>query len=144
MLIYLILLQPSGDRSSTERTLGKALLKSRGFYNDSYWYWIGIGALIGFSLLFNFLFIAALTYLNRKLSNLNIVSLHKNEVSMVTNKKCGTYISAIGDSNSTVVEEDGDKKRASGNEVEGLCPCLAIFNFFFFFLLVPPIATASD
>lgn len=74
MLIYLILLQPNGDRSINEPTLGKALLKRRGFYNDSYWYWIGIGALIGFSFLFNFLFIAALTYLNRKLLNLNIVS----------------------------------------------------------------------
>ena len=34
---------------------------------DAYWYWISVGALLGFSLLFNIYFIAALTYLDRKL-----------------------------------------------------------------------------
>ncbi|KAK6942636.1 ABC-2 type transporter [Dillenia turbinata] len=44
-------------------TVGKALLKSRGFFTDDYWFWICVGALVGFSILFNILFIAALTYL---------------------------------------------------------------------------------
>ncbi|TXG75396.1 hypothetical protein E1A91_1Z018500v1 [Gossypium mustelinum] len=33
------------------------------FFPDSYWYWIGVGGLIGFVLLFNFVFTVALTYL---------------------------------------------------------------------------------
>ncbi|XVE99098.1 hypothetical protein REPUB_Repub03eG0167600 [Reevesia pubescens] len=45
-------------------TVGKILLKSRGMYTEEYWYWICVAALIGFSLLFNLFFIAALTYLN--------------------------------------------------------------------------------
>uniref|UniRef100_A0A2N9HQQ6 ABC-2 type transporter domain-containing protein n=1 Tax=Fagus sylvatica TaxID=28930 RepID=A0A2N9HQQ6_FAGSY len=49
--------------NSTE-TLGVAVLKSRGYFPHAYWYWIGIGALIGFVLLLNICFTLALTYLN--------------------------------------------------------------------------------
>ncbi|KAL5756301.1 hypothetical protein ACOSP7_020727 [Xanthoceras sorbifolium] len=49
--------------NSTE-TLGVAILKSRGFFSEAYWYWLGVGALIGFTLLFNFGFTLALTYLD--------------------------------------------------------------------------------
>eukprot|EP00262_Sarcandra_glabra_P012496 TRINITY_DN323_c0_g1_i1.p1 TRINITY_DN323_c0_g1~~TRINITY_DN323_c0_g1_i1.p1 ORF type:complete len:1461 (-),score=277.38 TRINITY_DN323_c0_g1_i1:266-4648(-) len=56
--------KPNTDRNISEPTIGRALLKSRGMFVDGYWYWIAIGALIGFSLLFNVCFIAALTYLN--------------------------------------------------------------------------------
>ncbi|KAF6148017.1 hypothetical protein GIB67_024192 [Kingdonia uniflora] len=45
-------------------TVGKTLLRARGMFVDEYWYWICIGALFGFSILFNVCFIAALTYLN--------------------------------------------------------------------------------
>ncbi|KAK2651448.1 hypothetical protein Ddye_011304 [Dipteronia dyeriana] len=45
-------------------TLGVAVLKSRGFFPEAYWYWLGVGALIGFTILFNFGFTLALTYLN--------------------------------------------------------------------------------
>ncbi|KAK7832037.1 pleiotropic drug resistance protein 1 [Quercus suber] len=44
--------------------LGVEVLKSRGFFTHAYWYWIGVGALIGFILLFNAAFTLALTYLN--------------------------------------------------------------------------------
>ncbi|PRQ33216.1 putative xenobiotic-transporting ATPase [Rosa chinensis] len=50
--------------NQSEPTVGKLLLKQRGLYTEEYWYWICIGALFGFSLLFNVLFIAALTFLN--------------------------------------------------------------------------------
>uniref|UniRef100_A0A7N2R4L1 ABC transporter domain-containing protein n=1 Tax=Quercus lobata TaxID=97700 RepID=A0A7N2R4L1_QUELO len=49
--------------NSTE-PLGIEVLKSRGFFPHAYWYWIGVGALIGFVLLFNAAFTLALTYLN--------------------------------------------------------------------------------
>ena len=64
------LLQPNPDPRIDAPTVGKVLLKARGFFTDDYWFWICIGALFGFSLLFNILFIAALTYLNRKRSHL--------------------------------------------------------------------------
>uniref|UniRef100_A0A7N1A5T7 ABC transporter domain-containing protein n=1 Tax=Kalanchoe fedtschenkoi TaxID=63787 RepID=A0A7N1A5T7_KALFE len=45
-------------------SLGVTVLKSRGFFPKAYWYWIGVGALIGFTFLFNAVFSLALTYLN--------------------------------------------------------------------------------
>ncbi|CAJ1898763.1 unnamed protein product [Sphenostylis stenocarpa] len=44
--------------------LGIEVLKSRGFFTQSKWYWIGVGALIGYTIVFNIAYILALTYLN--------------------------------------------------------------------------------
>ncbi|XP_058226805.1 pleiotropic drug resistance protein 1-like [Rhododendron vialii] len=44
--------------------LGVVVLKNRGFFPDAYWYWIGVGALLGFVLLYNFCFTLSLAYLN--------------------------------------------------------------------------------
>ncbi|KAG5086474.1 hypothetical protein JHK82_053871 [Glycine max] len=44
--------------------LGVQVLKSRGFFTQSKWYWIGVGALIGYTIVFNIAYILALTYLN--------------------------------------------------------------------------------
>nr|XP_010914973.1 ABC transporter G family member 36 isoform X1 [Elaeis guineensis] len=43
--------------------LGVEVLKSRGFFHEAKWYWIGVGALVGYTILFNFLFTVALTYI---------------------------------------------------------------------------------
>lgn len=52
-------------RNSNE-TLGVLILKTRGFFPQAYWYWIGVGALTGYVLLYNFLFTLALQYLSRE------------------------------------------------------------------------------
>ncbi|KAJ8539720.1 hypothetical protein K7X08_013972 [Anisodus acutangulus] len=44
--------------------LGAAVIKGRGFFPDASWYWIGFGALIGFTILFNICYSIALAYLN--------------------------------------------------------------------------------
>ncbi|KAL4298277.1 hypothetical protein GQ457_12G024710 [Hibiscus cannabinus] len=49
--------------NSTE-PLGVLVLKSRGIFPEPHWYWIGVGALIGYCFLFNFLFTLALKYLD--------------------------------------------------------------------------------
>ncbi|EEF48301.1 ATP-binding cassette transporter, putative [Ricinus communis] len=49
--------------NSTE-ALGVAFLKSRGIFPEAYWYWIGVGALTGYTFLFNFLVALALNYLD--------------------------------------------------------------------------------
>ncbi|XP_027349250.1 ABC transporter G family member 34-like [Abrus precatorius] len=56
--------KPNTDPRIDAPTVGKVILKSRGFFTEEYWFWICIGALLGFAFLFNLLFIAALTYLN--------------------------------------------------------------------------------
>lgn len=42
------------------------VLRNWDVYHNRNWYWIGVGALLGFTVLFNLLFTFALTYLNRK------------------------------------------------------------------------------
>nr|XP_043633072.1 ABC transporter G family member 39-like [Erigeron canadensis] len=55
---------PNRDPRINASTVGEALLKSRSFFTQDYWFYISIGVLIGFSFLFNILFIVALTFLN--------------------------------------------------------------------------------
>lgn len=59
-------MQPPTDPLLNGTTVGKILLASRDFYNTNKMYWICVGALFGFSFLFNILFILALTFLSRK------------------------------------------------------------------------------
>ncbi|XP_057454232.1 pleiotropic drug resistance protein 1-like [Lotus japonicus] len=49
---------------NSNKTIGIQVLESRGFSTHAYWYWIGIGAMIGFTFLFNIIYTLALTYLN--------------------------------------------------------------------------------
>ena len=56
-----VLQVPTGSRE----TLGVSLLKSRGIFAEAHWYWTGVGVLVGYMFLFNFLNILALTYLKR-------------------------------------------------------------------------------
>ncbi|KAL8113884.1 hypothetical protein AgCh_020969 [Apium graveolens] len=50
--------------SHGNETIGVEVLKSRGFFPYSYWYWIGAGALVGFIVLLNFGYTLALVFLN--------------------------------------------------------------------------------
>ncbi|KAK7284174.1 hypothetical protein RJT34_18915 [Clitoria ternatea] len=61
--------------------LGVAVLKSRGFFTQSKWYWIGVGALIGYTIVFNIGFMLALTYLNPTVQHQAVKSeqSHSNE-----------------------------------------------------------------
>ncbi|XP_050234078.1 ABC transporter G family member 29-like [Mercurialis annua] len=50
--------------SDNSTKLGIAVLQDLGIFRDENWYWIGVGALLGFSVLFNVLFTFALMYLS--------------------------------------------------------------------------------
>ncbi|KAG2598989.1 hypothetical protein PVAP13_5KG412300 [Panicum virgatum] len=51
------------NSSVSNETLGVQSLESRGVFPEAKWYWIGLGALLGFVMLFNYLFTLALAYL---------------------------------------------------------------------------------
>ncbi|CAK9326613.1 unnamed protein product [Citrullus colocynthis] len=56
----------SWDKSvgkNTSMSLGESLLKARSLFTESYWYWIGVGALLGYTVIFNTLFTFFLAYL---------------------------------------------------------------------------------
>ncbi|VAH42775.1 unnamed protein product [Triticum turgidum subsp. durum] len=44
--------------------LGRLVLESQGIFPDTKWYWIGVGALLGYVLLFNILYSVCLTFLD--------------------------------------------------------------------------------
>lgn len=47
-------------------TLGVQVLTARGIFVDTNWYWIGVGALLGYVFLFNILFVLFLDWLDRE------------------------------------------------------------------------------
>ncbi|XP_019166107.1 PREDICTED: pleiotropic drug resistance protein 1-like [Ipomoea nil] len=49
---------------NSSETLGARVVTSRGFFSESKWYWIGLGALFGFTIVFNLCYSIALQYLN--------------------------------------------------------------------------------
>ncbi|KAF8711623.1 hypothetical protein HU200_029077 [Digitaria exilis] len=59
--------------NSTE-PLGKQILESRGLFPEAKWYWIGVGALFGYVLLFNILYTVCLTFLKPFDSNQPTIS----------------------------------------------------------------------
>ncbi|CAM8982719.1 unnamed protein product [Rhodiola kirilowii] len=50
--------------SSSNESLGVQILKSRGLFPEASWYWIGLGATVGYIFLFNLLYTVALSNLN--------------------------------------------------------------------------------
>lgn len=50
--------------NDTNFSLGEEILRARGLFPESYWYWIGVGALIGYTILLNALFTFFLAHLN--------------------------------------------------------------------------------
>ncbi|KAL6221183.1 hypothetical protein ACLB2K_008935 [Fragaria x ananassa] len=53
-----------GHGYETGLSLGQSLLKARSLFAERYWFWIGTGALLGYTVLFNLLFTFFLSYLN--------------------------------------------------------------------------------
>lgn len=49
---------------NSDFSLGEALLRARSLFPKSYWYWIGLGALLGYTILFNILFTLFLSCLD--------------------------------------------------------------------------------
>ncbi|XP_042049448.1 pleiotropic drug resistance protein 1-like [Salvia splendens] len=72
----------ASPEANVTRSLGVAVIESIGYFPGSYWYWIGIGALIGMILLFNVLSTLALTYLNPLRKTVAMISEDDNEISI--------------------------------------------------------------
>ncbi|KAH9724818.1 ABC transporter G family member 40 [Citrus sinensis] len=70
--------------NSTE-SLGVQVLKSRGFFPHAFWYWIGLGAMIGFVLLFNIGFTLSPTFLNRGIGGTVQLSTYRSNSSHSAN-----------------------------------------------------------
>uniref|UniRef100_A0ACD5TPW7 Uncharacterized protein n=1 Tax=Avena sativa TaxID=4498 RepID=A0ACD5TPW7_AVESA len=91
---------PNKDTSIDAPTVGKALLKSRGLFTTEGGYWLSIGAIIGFAILFNILYILALTYLSPSGSSNTLVSDKENENE--TNKEQTSESNALSTAASSI------------------------------------------
>ncbi|CAL5033830.1 unnamed protein product [Urochloa decumbens] len=75
---------PNNDTTIDAPTVGKAILKSKGLFTEEWGFWLSIGALIGFIILFNILYLWALTYLSSSsVSNAQVSEGEDNEHEMV-------------------------------------------------------------
>ncbi|KAI3450683.1 hypothetical protein Pfo_007348 [Paulownia fortunei] len=107
----------SAPTNGSEPTVGKTLLRDRGLFTTESWYWICIMALFGFSLLFNILFIAALTYLNPLGDNKAIIADDNEESKnkrQITSNGEGVQMAvrnARGSANSTVGVPNNEPRR---------------------------------
>ncbi|KAL9460374.1 hypothetical protein AB3S75_003560 [Citrus x aurantiifolia] len=95
--------------TNSNESLGVQALKSRGFFPHAYWYWLGLGAVIGFLLVFNVGFTLSLTFLN-KFEKPQAVILDESESNDKDNRTGGTLQSSISGSSSSLRtrSESGD------------------------------------
>ncbi|GKV35637.1 hypothetical protein SLEP1_g43882 [Rubroshorea leprosula] len=92
--------------SWNNQSLGVLVLRSRGFFTEAHWYWIGVGALIGFTLVFNFGYTLALSYL-KPLEKLHAAKpdSQSNENSERTGEDAKPLAQGISPNNQTNKEE---------------------------------------
>jgi ABC-type multidrug transport system ATPase subunit/ABC-type multidrug transport system permease subunit len=74
--------QPSSDNSTS---LGLAVLEIFDIFTDPNWYWIGVGGILGFTVLFNILVTLALTFLNPLEKQQAVVSKENTEENRAEN-----------------------------------------------------------
>eukprot|EP00268_Persea_americana_P015557 TRINITY_DN17227_c2_g1_i1.p1 TRINITY_DN17227_c2_g1~~TRINITY_DN17227_c2_g1_i1.p1 ORF type:complete len:1144 (-),score=220.83 TRINITY_DN17227_c2_g1_i1:190-3459(-) len=125
---------PNNDTRINATTVGEALLKSRSLFVHGYWFWISVGALVGFSLVFNICFIAALTYLN-PLGNSQAVIMDKdaeerNNKNTSYNREGRSKATDISSAANTIstFEGNGVAKRNESGMVESNKSCVNVAN----------------
>ncbi|GER36587.1 pleiotropic drug resistance protein [Striga asiatica] len=80
--------------------LGTLAMQSRGFFPEEYWYWLGLGGLVGFIFLYNILFIISLAFLDPyekpqavlPQENEEVESRHSDAIEPVENNKRGMIL----------------------------------------------------
>ncbi|KAK1439450.1 hypothetical protein QVD17_05268 [Tagetes erecta] len=82
---------PNIDPRINVSTVGEALLKSRSFYTKEIWFWISLAVLLGFSVVFNILFIAALTFLNPFDDAKPVIREENDDLKSINDRKRDVY-----------------------------------------------------
>ncbi|KAL3749878.1 hypothetical protein ACJRO7_010927 [Eucalyptus globulus] len=117
---------------SSNTTVGSATLESRGLNFDGYFFWVSIGALLGFTLLFNIGFTLALSFLKPPGSSRAIISREKYLHSRETE-----------DSHDSIKHEETKKVAAEpmqtkhGRMVLPFTPLMLVFNNLQYYIDTP-------
>ncbi|PKI43561.1 hypothetical protein CRG98_036053, partial [Punica granatum] len=95
-------------------SLGVMVLKSRGLFVEARWYWISVGALIGYILLFNFLFTLALRYLDPLGKPQAVLSKEALDEKIANMTRGDVELSSRGSKNPSVREVESRRSVSSG------------------------------
>ncbi|PSS15955.1 Pleiotropic drug resistance protein [Actinidia chinensis var. chinensis] len=107
---------PNTDPRIDAPTVGKVLLKSRGFYTDDYMFWVCVVALLAFSLIFNILFIVALTYMNTLGDSKAVIvdedaeNKNKKSSGQITSEGIDTAVRNVSQGSDSTVRENAPRK----------------------------------
>ncbi|KAL8138808.1 hypothetical protein V2J09_004809 [Rumex salicifolius] len=63
----------------SNESIGLQTLRNRGFFTHASWYWIAVGALVGFIIIFNTLFTLSLTFLDPLVKRQTLLPLNETE-----------------------------------------------------------------
>ncbi|GFY97806.1 pleiotropic drug resistance 11 [Actinidia rufa] len=107
---------PNTDPRIDAPTVGQVLLKSRGFYTDDYMFWVCVVALLAFSLIFNILFIVALTYMNTLGDSKAVIvdedaeNKNKKSSGQITSEGIDTAVRNVSQGSDSIVRENAPRK----------------------------------
>ncbi|VAH42773.1 unnamed protein product [Triticum turgidum subsp. durum] len=104
--------------------LGRLVLESQGIFPDTKWYWIGVGALLGYVLLFNILYSVCLTFLDSFDNNQPTVSEETLKIKQAN--LIGELLEASSRrwvNNSTNTADESNDKSNSNHTTVSSSPC---------------------
>ncbi|CAI0420702.1 unnamed protein product [Linum tenue] len=99
----------SHANSNSTKSLGIQVLRSRGFFTDPHWYWLGLGATLGFLFLFNIAFAFALTFLDRFEKPQAIMPIDEATTLIEANE-----MSTCGSSKTMLVDDEASRNKNEG------------------------------
>ncbi|KAL6638325.1 hypothetical protein ACP70R_025897 [Stipagrostis hirtigluma subsp. patula] len=125
---------PNNDTTIDAPTVGKAILKSKGLFTEEWGFWLSIGALIGFTILFNILYLLALTYLSPSSGSNTLVEHTDNEMVVEARNEDETSQTVSSDAAANAPSTNGSTNRRTQSRVtlpfQPLSLCFNHINYY--------------
>ncbi|XP_008677971.1 ABC transporter G family member 39 isoform X2 [Zea mays] len=109
------------DRAENNDTLGVQILKARGIFVGPKWYWIGVGALLGYIMIFNLLFVLFLDWLGPLRKGQTVVSEEELREKHVNRTGENVELALLGtDCQNSPSDGSGEISRADTKNKKGM------------------------
>ncbi|KAL1334319.1 hypothetical protein HN51_063249 [Arachis hypogaea] len=129
-------LAPRWQIKDGNTTVGRRVLSDRGLDFESNFYWISIGALLGFAVVFDFGFILALTYLKQPKASRALVS--KKKVSQLNGEENCNSVELKNKSVAVDIGSTSNETQSTGKMVLPFQPLTIAFKDVQYFVETPP------
>ncbi|KAL5065215.1 hypothetical protein RYX36_026952 [Vicia faba] len=117
-------------------TVGREVLKSRGLDFDSNFFWISIAALLGFTVVFDILFVVALTYLKEPKQSRALVS--KKRLTQLKGGEISNEVELKNKSVTVDITHTSKEAESTGKMVLPFLPLSIAFKDVHYFVDTPP------